>query len=108
MDIRAMAVAMVILGIIGAVLGLLLGIADKYLQVKVDERLTKLNEMLPKFNCGACGYPGCSGFAEGILNGEIKSLKQCRPMKPAVREEIKEYLENTPGNDGEVVKVDAN
>ena len=68
--------ALIALGLIGAILGLLLGIADKYLQVKVDERLTKVNEMLPNFNCGACGYPGCSGFADGVLNGEIKSLKQ--------------------------------
>ena len=99
--------ALIALGLIGEVLGLLLGIADKYLQVKVDERLTKVNEMLPNFNCGACGYPGCSGFAGGVLNGEIKSLKQCKPMKPAAREKIKEYLETTPGADGSVIKVEA-
>ncbi len=98
--------ALIVLGIIGAVLGLLLGIADKYLQVQVDERLTKLGEMLPKFNCGACGYPGCSGFAEGILSGEVKSLKQCKPMKPVLRMEIKEYLESTPGLDGETIKIE--
>ena len=68
--------ALIALGLIGAILGLLLGIADKYLQVKVDERLTKVNEMLPNFNCGACGYPGCSGFADGVLNGEIKSSEK--------------------------------
>ena len=84
--------ALIALGLIGAVLGLLLGIADK---------------MLPNFNCGACGYPGCSGFAGGVLNGEIKSLKQCKPMKPAAREKIKEYLETTPGADGSVIKVEA-
>ncbi len=99
--------ALIALGIIGAVLGLLLGIADKYLQVKEDDRLVKLNEMLPKFNCGACGYPGCSGFAEGILSGEIKTLKQCKPMKPAVREEIKEYLASTPSPEGTVINVEA-
>ena len=43
--------ALIALGIIGAILGLLLGIADKYLQVKEDERLTKLNDMMPKFFC---------------------------------------------------------
>lgn len=99
--------ALVVLGLIGAVLGFLLGIADKYLQVKVDERIVNLNEMLPKFNCGACGYAGCNGFAEGIINGEISSLKQCKPMKPAVREEIKKYLEDTPAPDGTVIKIEA-
>lgn len=98
--------ALLILGIIGAILGFLLGIADKYLQVKVDERIVKLNEMLPKFNCGACGFPGCSGFADGIMAGEIKSLKQCKPMKPAVREEIKKFLEENPNDDGSIVSVE--
>ena len=104
--------ALVALGLIGAVLGLLLGIADKYLQVYyiysvADKKVTKVNEMLPNFNCGACGYPGCSGFADGVLSGEIKSLKQCKPMKSAAREKIKEYLETTPGADGSVIKVEA-
>lgn len=98
--------ALIVLGLIGAILGILLGIADIYLQVKEDERLTQLNEMLPKFNCGACGFPGCSGFADAILSGEVKNLKQCKPMKPVVREEIKEYLENTPGLDGSTIKVE--
>ena len=97
---------LIALGIIGAILGLLLGIADKYLQVKEDERLTKLNDMMPKFNCGACGYPGCSGFAEGILTGDVKTLKQCKPMKPEIRIEIKEYLENSPSPQGTIIKVE--
>ena len=98
--------ALIALGIIGAILGLLLGIADKYLQVKEDERLTKLNDMMPKFNCGACGYPGCRGFAEGILTGDVKTLKQCKPMKPEIRIEIKEYLENSPSPQGTIIKVE--
>lgn len=98
--------ALIALGIIGAILGLLLGIADKYLQVKEDERLAKLNDMMPKFNCGACGYPGCNGFAEGILTGDVKTLKQCKPMKPEIRLEIKEYLENAPSPQGIIIKVE--
>ena len=105
-DIIMQIEALIALGIIGAILGLLLGIADKYLQVKEDERLTKLNDMMPKFNCGACGYPGCSGFAEGILTGDVKTLKQCKPMKPEIRIEIKEYLENSPSPQGTIIKVE--
>ena len=86
---------------------MIVGFAEIKLLFKEDERLIQLNEMLPKFNCGACGYPGCSGFAEGILNGEITELKQCKPMKPAVREEIKEYLANTPSPEGTVINVEA-
>ena len=44
---------------IGAVLGCILGIANKYLVVEEDHRIADVIEMLPGANCGGCGYPGC-------------------------------------------------
>ncbi|MCF0112067.1 MAG: electron transporter RnfB, partial [Erysipelotrichaceae bacterium] len=41
---------------IGAVLGLILGIASVLFAVKEDERLEKLNTMMPGYNCGGCGF----------------------------------------------------
>lgn len=92
----------IIIGIIGAVLGGLLGIADRFLRVEQDPRLDKVIDLLPGYNCGACGYPGCQGMAEGILEGGAK-LKQCTPAKPDQLTAIKEYLENTPGPDGDII-----
>ena len=62
------AIAMMI--VLGAVLGFGLGIADKYLKVEVDERVEKVTEMLPNYNCGGCGYAGCSGLADALVSGE--------------------------------------
>lgn len=98
--------ALVIVAAIGAILGLLLGIADRYLQVEVDERVAQVYEMLPHFNCGACGYPGCQGMAEGLVNGEAKTVSLCKPSKAEQRTRIKEYLDNTPGPNGEIVHVE--
>lgn len=84
--------AIIVLGCIGAILGFLLGVADKYLQVKEDKRYERLMELLPQFNCGACGYPGCSGFANALLDGEVNRVSLCKPSKPEVRKQIKEYL----------------
>ncbi len=98
--------SLLVLGIIGAILGFLLGIADKYLQVKEDDRLEKLNKMLPGFNCGACGYPGCSGFANAIIAREVDILGMCKPLKPTAKMEIKEYLQTTPDPDGNIINVE--
>lgn len=92
----------VVLGI-SAVLGLLLAVASKYLAVKEDPRLSVVTSMLPGANCGGCGFPGCSGMADSIVNGGNKNLSACRPCKPEAKAKIIEYLENTPGPDGSVI-----
>ena len=53
--------AVVVMLVIGALLGLLLGVADKFLAVPVDPRVETVSGMLPNYNCGGCGYAGCSG-----------------------------------------------
>ena len=84
-----------------------LGIADKYLQVEVDERIETVTSMLPNYNCGSCGYAGCSGLAEALVTGEVSVVGTCRPCKADQKEKIAEYLNTTPGPDGTCVKVKA-
>ena len=92
--------------VIAALMGLLLAVADKFLYVAVDERITKVTEMLPNANCGGCGYPGCAGLAEALVEGKVKKVSTCRPSKPEARQAIKDYLASTPGPDGNTVNVD--
>ena len=63
-------IAIVFLGGLALIFGLVLAAASKAFYVEVDPRLEKLNECLPGANCGGCGYPGCGGYAEAVLNGE--------------------------------------
>ena len=59
-----------ILGGLGLIFGAVLALASKVFYVEPDPRLDKLHECLPGANCGGCGYAGCGGYAEAVLNGE--------------------------------------
>ena len=63
-------IAVAILGGLGLIFGLVLAAASKVFYVETDPRLDQLNECLPGANCGGCGYAGCGGYAEAVLNGE--------------------------------------
>ena len=63
-------IAVAILGGLGVIFGAVLAAASKVFYVETDPRLEKLNECLPGANCGGCGYAGCGGYAEAVLNGE--------------------------------------
>ena len=63
-------IAIAILGGLGLIFGLVLAAASKVFYVETDPRLDHLNECLPGANCGGCGYAGCGGYAEAVLNGE--------------------------------------
>ena len=63
-------IAVGILGGLGLVFGAVLAAASKVFYVETDPRLDQLNACLPGANCGGCGYAGCGGYAEAVLNGE--------------------------------------
>ncbi len=69
-------IAIAILGGLGLVFGLVLAIASKVFYVETDPRLDALNEVLPGANCGGCGYAGCGGYAQAVLEGKAP-VGQC-------------------------------
>jgi electron transport complex protein RnfB len=93
------------LAIMGLLLGLGLAYASEFFHVEEDKRVEEIEKMLPGFNCGACGYPGCSGFAEGIVNGEVDKLSMCKPGKDENYDPIIAYLKDHPGPDGKVINI---
>ena len=60
--------AILIVGAIGLLFGLLLAFAAIVFRVEVDERISKIEEVLPGANCGGCGYAGCSAYAAAVVN----------------------------------------
>ncbi len=44
-----------------------LAIAARIFAVETDPRIERVEEALPGVNCGACGFPGCSGLAKAIV-----------------------------------------
>lgn len=66
------------LGFIGMIAAIALGFAAKKFAVEVDPRELAAMEVLPGANCGACGFPGCAGFAKAVIEGKA-DLNQCPP-----------------------------
>ena len=97
-------VAVIMMLVLGAVLSLGLGVANKYLKVEADVRVEKVTSLLPGYNCGGCGFPGCSGMAEALVSGDMDHIA-CKPCKADKRQEIIDYLKNTPGPDGSAIEV---
>ena len=105
MDWKSVILAIVVSVIIAAILGLLLAVANKFLFVKEDPRKEFIAGNLPGANCGACGYPGCGGLADAIMEGKVTKVRVCKVLKPEKAKEIVEYLNTTPGPDGSTLKV---
>ncbi len=63
---------------LGALFGGGLAFASKKFYVEVDPRVEEILEILPNANCGACGKPGCSGFAAAVVAGEV-DVADCIP-----------------------------
>ena len=55
--------AVLVLGVMGLLFGLILAFASKIFAVEVDERIPAVQECLPGANCGGCGYAGCDALA---------------------------------------------
>jgi len=70
--------AILALGGLGIVFGLMLGVADKKFSVEMDERVSAVRSAVAGANCGACGYAGCDGYAEAVVRGEAKT-NACTP-----------------------------
>ncbi len=74
-------------GLLGALLGVGLYIASKFLSVKKDERIMKVEQALPGLNCGACGFAGCESYAAAILTAG-EELDLCKPGGPDTLSEL--------------------
>ena len=70
-------VAVVSLGAIALILAAILYMASKKFAVYEDPRIAQVGEILPQANCGGCGYPGCSGFADACVKADSLEGLNC-------------------------------
>lgn len=94
----------IIMLVIGGLLGLLLSIASNKFKVEEDPRLEKVTNLLPGYNCGACGQSGCAGLANALISKETDVIL-CKPIKVEKKDEIIKYLAETPGPEGATITV---
>ena len=76
-----------VLGILGAVFGLLLAYASKVFAVETDPRQDAIQEVLPGANCGGCGFAGCANYAEAVVKNGAPCNK-CAPGGEPVAEKL--------------------
>ena len=80
-------IAVLALGLSGFVFSLLLAFLSKKLKTKTDPLLERILSLLPGINCGACGFSGCTAFAEAIIK-EKSIFKGCLPGGKALNEKL--------------------
>lgn len=91
-------ISVLVVGLTGLLIGLLLSIAGKKLEVKTDERESAVRDALPGNNCGGCGYPGCDGVAAAIVKGEAP-VNACPVGGAPVAREIAAIMGQEAGED---------
>ena len=105
MDIINVLIAGGIILVIAIILGIGLAIANKHFYIKEDDREQKIEEILPGYNCGACGYVGCEALAKAILDGEVEDSKACKVINDANAKELKNYCKTIVNNKGEIINL---
>lgn len=75
---------------VGAILGAGLAAAAQKFAVEVNPKISEVEETLPGINCGACGYPGCSSYAEAVATEEDVPANLCIPGGKSVAEKVGE------------------
>ena len=87
----------IVVAVIGLIAGLILSVASIVFAVPVDEKAQAIEGVLPGANCGACGFAGCSGYAEALAKGEAE-IGLCSPGGQDVAEECAEILGVSAGS----------
>lgn len=73
--------------ILAFILGVALGFFKDFFAVEVDPMVAKVRSALPGANCGACGFPGCDGYAAAVASRSTE-LNRCAPGGKAVAEAL--------------------
>ncbi|MEW6040369.1 MAG: RnfABCDGE type electron transport complex subunit B [Elusimicrobiota bacterium] len=83
--------AVLTLGGLGFIFAAGLGIAGRVFSVKEDPTKRKILNILPRANCGACGFAGCSNYADLLVQGQAE-INLCPVGKQEVVDKISAIL----------------
>jgi Na+-translocating ferredoxin:NAD+ oxidoreductase RNF subunit RnfB len=97
-----MLIAVTTLAALSFLFASLLVLAHRKLHVDEDPRIDAAIQLLPQTNCGACGFPGCLGLAEAMVEGSALPGK-CTVITEDEQEYIAEFLGVDVGAEEKVV-----
>jgi len=85
-------VAVISLSAIGAAAAVILYFVAQKFKVIEDPRIDEVEEVLPKANCGGCGYAGCRAFAEGIVKSGSLDAYNCPVGGNAIMSQVAQIM----------------
>jgi len=86
----AFALIILVMGMVGLVFGIVLALANKKLAVERNPLIHVVEDILPKGQCGACGFAGCQAYAEAVVNDPDVAPDLCIPGKAEVANKVAE------------------
>lgn len=80
-----------ILGGLALALAAVLLFTNELLPDRGDSLAERIERLLPRIQCGQCGYPGCGPYARAIAAGEAE-INRCPPGGESTIRELAELL----------------
>jgi len=86
-----MVVAVLTMGGMGVFFALVLAVVHTKFRVEEDPKVSRIEEVLPGINCGACGSPSCRAYAERVASGTAPT-NLCVPGGAEVALDVSEIM----------------
>lgn len=86
----AILTALLAIGLLALVFGLVLGFAAVKFKVQSDPLVEQIDQILPQTQCGQCGFPGCKPYAQAIADGD--DINKCPPGGDATIKKLADLM----------------
>jgi electron transport complex protein RnfB len=84
-------VAAATLATLAAAIGALLLLADRRIQQRADDPVQRIEMLLPRIQCGQCGFAGCTPYAAAVAAGTA-AINLCPPGGQETADQLAELL----------------
>jgi len=88
--------AVIVMTVIGLIFGLILAFANKIFYIEINPLIHIVEDILPKGQCGACGYAGCMAYAEAVVTKADVPPNLCIPGKKPIADLVAQLTGKAP------------
>jgi len=81
---------LLILTSLGLFFGFILAYSNKKFGIEINPLIHIVEDVLPKGQCGACGYAGCMAYAEAVVTNPDVAPNLCTPGKDPIAKLVAE------------------
>jgi len=86
----------IVMTVIGLIFGLILAFANRVFAIDVNPLIHIVEDILPKGQCGACGYAGCMAYAEAVVTDPNVPPNLCIPGKKPIADLVAQLTGKAP------------